>query len=65
MQTPGYNGFYIDIRVVGCVAEESPLRLVNGRYRMDFVAIRVTGGLAPPVSVDLLSCTSVWVDDVR
>ena len=36
MQTPGYNGFYTDIRVVGCVAEESPLKLVNGRYRMDF-----------------------------
>jgi cystathionine beta-lyase len=36
MQTPGYNGFYTDIRVVGCVAEESPLRLVNGRYQMDF-----------------------------
>jgi cystathionine beta-lyase len=36
MQTPGYNGFYTDIRVVGCVAEESPLKLVNGRYQMDF-----------------------------
>ena len=36
MQTPGYNGFYTDIRVVGCVAEESPLRLVNDRYQMDF-----------------------------
>ena len=36
MQTPGYNGFYTDIRVVGCVAEESPLRLVDGRYKMDF-----------------------------
>ena len=36
MQTPGYNGFYTDIRVVGCVAEESPLKLVDGRYRMDF-----------------------------
>lgn len=36
LQTPAYNGFYTDIRVVGCVAEESPLRLVDGRYRMDF-----------------------------
>ena len=36
LQTPGYNGFYTDVRVVGCVAEESPLRLVDGRYRMDF-----------------------------
>ena len=36
LQTPSYNGFYTDIRVVGAVAEESPLRLVNGRYSMDF-----------------------------
>ena len=36
VQTPSYNGFYTDIRVVGAVAEESPLRLVNGRYSMDF-----------------------------
>jgi cystathionine beta-lyase len=36
LQTPGYNGFYTDIRVVGAVAEECPLRLLNGRYRMDF-----------------------------
>ena len=36
VQTPSYNGFYTDIRVVGAVAEESPLRVVNGRYSMDF-----------------------------
>ncbi|MBD95361.1 MAG: cystathionine beta-lyase [Acidobacteria bacterium] len=36
LQTPGYNGFYTDIRVVGAVAEECPLRLSNGRYSMDF-----------------------------
>ena len=36
LQTPSYNGFYTDIRVVGAVAEESPLRLVNGRYHLDF-----------------------------
>jgi cystathionine beta-lyase len=36
LQAPSYNGFYTDIRVVGAVAEESPLRLVNGRYSMDF-----------------------------
>jgi cystathionine beta-lyase len=36
LHTPGYNGFYTDIRVVGAVAEECPLRLVNGRYAMDF-----------------------------
>lgn len=36
LHTPGYNGFYTDIRVVGAVAEECPLRLVNGEYSMDF-----------------------------
>ncbi len=36
VQTPTYNGFYTDIRVVGAVAAESPLGLVNGRYHMDF-----------------------------
>ena len=34
--TPNYNGFYTDIRVVNTIAEESPLRLVNGRYEIDF-----------------------------
>ena len=33
---PSYNGFYSDIRIVGTVAEESPLQLVNGRYSIDF-----------------------------
>jgi cystathionine beta-lyase len=36
LQTPGYDGFYTDIRVVGAVAEECPLRRVDGRYQMDF-----------------------------
>jgi cystathionine beta-lyase len=36
LHTPGYNGFYTDIDVVGAVAEECPLRLVNGQYAMDF-----------------------------
>jgi cystathionine beta-lyase len=36
LHTPGYNGFYTDIGVVGAVAEECPLRLVNGQYAMDF-----------------------------
>ena len=33
---PAYDGFYTDIRIVDTVAEESPLRLVNGRYEIDF-----------------------------
>ena len=36
VQAPVYNGFYTDIRVVGCEASESPMTLVNGRYAMDF-----------------------------
>ena len=33
---PAYDGFYADIRIVDTVAEESPMRLVNGRYEIDF-----------------------------
>lgn len=36
LQTPVYNGFYMDIDYVGCKPEESPMKLVNGRYSMDF-----------------------------
>ncbi len=36
VQTPCYSGFFTDIRFVGCLAEESPLKLVDGRYSMDF-----------------------------
>jgi cystathionine beta-lyase len=36
VQTPCYNGFFTDIRFAGCIAEESPLKRVNGRYAMDF-----------------------------
>ena len=34
--TPSYDGFYSDIRILDTVAEESPLRLVDGRYAIDF-----------------------------
>ncbi len=37
LQTPAYDGFYTDIRVVGAAVEESPLRRAeDGRYHMDF-----------------------------
>ena len=36
LQTPTYNGFYGDLRATNTIAEESPLKLVNGRYSMDF-----------------------------
>ena len=34
--TPGYDGFYGDISFARCTPEECPLKLVNGRYQMDF-----------------------------
>ncbi|HYU77998.1 MAG TPA: aminotransferase class I/II-fold pyridoxal phosphate-dependent enzyme [Vicinamibacterales bacterium] len=34
--TPTYDGFYSDISFVGCKPEESLLRLVEGRYSIDF-----------------------------
>ena len=36
VQSPVYDAFYTDITLVGCKAEENPLKLVNGRYAMDF-----------------------------
>jgi len=36
LMAPVYSGFYTDIRIVGCQAEESPMALVNGRYAIDF-----------------------------
>ena len=33
---PTYSAFYSDIRIVGCKEEENQLKLVNGRYVMDF-----------------------------
>jgi cystathionine beta-lyase len=36
LTTPTYNGFYGDLRSSGTIAEESPMRLVNGRYSLDF-----------------------------
>lgn len=36
VQSPTYNAFFTDITLVGCRAEQNPLKLVNGRYEMDF-----------------------------
>jgi cystathionine beta-lyase len=36
MVTPVYNGFYSDLRYTGTPAEESPMKLVDGRYSIDF-----------------------------
>lgn len=36
LQTPTYDGFYGDISFAGCKPEDSPLKVVNGHYSMDF-----------------------------
>jgi cystathionine beta-lyase len=36
LQTPTYNGFYNDLTATGTIEEANPLKLVNGRYSMDF-----------------------------
>jgi cysteine-S-conjugate beta-lyase len=36
LTTPVYSGFYSDLRFARVVAEESPMQLVDGRYRIDF-----------------------------
>jgi cysteine-S-conjugate beta-lyase len=36
MTTPIYNGFYGSLRFARTVAEESPMRLIDGRYSIDF-----------------------------
>ena len=36
LNTPTYNGFYGDLNYTKTIAEEVPMRLVNGRYSLDF-----------------------------
>lgn len=36
LTTPTYNGFYGDLTYTGTIAEDSPMKLVNGRYSIDF-----------------------------
>ena len=36
LTTPTYNGFYGDLRVTHTLPEDSPMKLVNGRYSIDF-----------------------------
>ena len=35
LMTPCYDGFFGDITAAGCVVEQSPMKLVNGRYQLD------------------------------
>jgi cystathionine beta-lyase len=39
MMTPIYDGFYGDLRFCQVTPEEIPMKLVNGRYSMDFEAL--------------------------
>ena len=45
MVTPSYVGFYAAIGITKTVPEESPMKLVNGRYEIDWVDLerRMTG----------------------
>lgn len=36
LNTPTYNGFYGDLREARVLPEENPMKLVNGRYSIDF-----------------------------
>jgi len=36
LATPTYNGFYSDLRNTGTIAEESVMKVVNGRFTFDF-----------------------------
>ena len=36
LTTPTYNGFYSDLRESRTIAEESPMKFVNGKFQMDF-----------------------------
>jgi len=36
LTTPTYNGFYGDLTYTGTKPEDSPMKLVNGRYSIDF-----------------------------
>src|SRR5918996_1312067 len=36
LTTPTYNGFYGDLRESRTIAEESPMKFVNGKFQMDF-----------------------------
>ncbi len=36
LTTPTYSGFYSDLRVTSTVAEESPMKVVDGKYSIDF-----------------------------
>lgn len=36
LTTPTYSGFYSDLRFTRTIAEDSPMKLVDGRYSIDF-----------------------------
>ncbi len=46
MTTPTYNGFYSDLRYTQTVAEDCEMRLVDGRYTVDFDEFEVRAARA-------------------
>lgn len=44
LNTPGYNGFYGDLRWTDTLAADIPMRLMNGRYSIDFDALEARIG---------------------
>lgn len=54
VQPPTYSAFYPTIESAGCVAEENPLKLVDGRYQMDFEDLERR--CADPASKAIILC---------
>ncbi len=52
MVTPSYVGFYAAIGITKTVAEESPMKLVNGRYEIDWADFERR--MTPDVKVSIL-----------
>jgi cystathionine beta-lyase len=52
MVTPSYVGFYAAIGITKTVAEESPMKLVNGRYEIDWADFERR--MTPEVKVSIL-----------
>ena len=67
VNTPVYNCFFSSIRNNGCIALESPLRLADGRYTIDFDALAAAA--SDPRCTLMLLCNPhnpagrVWTPD--
>jgi cystathionine beta-lyase len=54
VQPPTYSAFYSNIKTAGCIAEENPLKLIDGRYQMDFEDLERR--CADPLSKAIILC---------